>query len=127
MRTLNRIATALAVCALLSTAALAGVKTGNVNFREDVIVGDTLIEKGSYKVSYDDETKELKIIDDGKVVATATATLSDAKTVGRYKPLYTSLTAKDGSRLLTSVGMGGKYAQLSSERIAAVRSASNIQ
>ncbi|MDQ3805271.1 MAG: cytochrome c biogenesis protein ResB [Acidobacteriota bacterium] len=62
MRTrLQTIAIALVVCALLGTSALAGAKSRNVNFAEDVTVGDTVVEKGVYEVTYDDKAQELTI------------------------------------------------------------------
>jgi hypothetical protein len=121
-RHLQQIAVALFVCVLLGTAALADIKSKNVTFQVDVTVGDTLVKEGSYKVTFDDQTQELKVLRDGKVVAQTTARLGDIKSAGKYRPVYTTLAAADDTTLLSGVDMGGKYAIISSERVAAARS-----
>lgn len=126
MRTrLQTIAIALVVCALLGSTALAGGKSKNVSFDVDVTVGDTLVERGDYEVRFDDKSQELSIRKGGKVVAKTTATLGDSKGIGKYRTTYTTLKDASGTRLLATVDMGGKYAIISGEKIAAARSASN--
>lgn len=126
MRTrLQTIAIALVVCALLGSTALAGGKSKNVSFDVDVTVGDTLVERGDYEVRFDDKSQELSIRKGGKVVAKTTATLGDSKSIGKYRTTYTTLKDASGTRLLATVDMGGKYAIISGEKIAAARSASN--
>ncbi|PYS78854.1 MAG: hypothetical protein DMF67_08225 [Acidobacteria bacterium] len=123
MRThIQRIALALVVCALLGATALADTKSKNVTFQVDVTVGDTLVKKGSYKVTFDDQAQELKVLKDGKVVAQTTARPGEVKSAGKYRAVYTTLEAADGTTLLSGVDMGGKYAVISSERVAAARS-----
>ncbi len=125
MRTrLQTIAFALAVCTLLGTSALAGAKSRNVNFAEDVTVGDTLVERGNYEVSFDDKAQELTISRGGKVIAKATASLGEMKSTGKYRTAYTTLKDSSGARLLSSVDLGSKYAIVSGEKLAAARSAS---
>lgn len=125
MRTrLQTIAFALAVCALLGTSALAGVKSKQVRFDVDVTVGDTLIEKGSYEVTFDDKAQELTIRKGSKVVAKTSAALSELKRVGKYRPVYDTLKDSSGTILLSTVEMGGKYAVINGEKIAAARTAS---
>ena len=116
---IRRIAFALVVCALLGTSAQAGVKRNNVTFGDDVTVGDTAVKKGSYDVTFDDETQELKILKGGKVVAQTKARLGEVKSAGKYKPEYTTVKDAQGVKLVSSVSVGGKYAVVSSERVAA--------
>ena len=120
MRTaIGRIAFALAVCALLGASASAGVKRNNVTFNDDVTVGDTAVKKGSYEITFDDQTQELKIVKGDKVVAQAKARLGEVKSAGKYKAAYTTVKDAGGIKLVSSVSLGGKYAIVSSERVAA--------
>ena len=67
---------ALMVCALTGSAALAKVKSKTITVGTDFVVGDTLVKKGTYKFSFDDQTNELSIIaKDKTVVARAAARL----------------------------------------------------
>ena len=67
---------ALMVCALTGSAALAKVKSKTISVGTDFVVGDTLVKKGTYKFSFDDQTNELSIIaKDKTVVARAAARL----------------------------------------------------
>lgn len=120
-RPFRRIAFALVVCALLGTSASAGVKRNNVTFSDDVTVGDTVVKKGSYEITFDDQTQELKIIKGDKVVAQTQARFGEVKTAGKYKLAYTTVKDADGATLVSSISLGGKYAIVSSERIPAAR------
>jgi hypothetical protein len=122
---LHRIALALLVCALIQTAALAGGRSYNVSFKQDVTVGDTLVKQGDYRVSYDDEAKEVHVIRGNKVIARANATLEEDKSTSKYKPVYRTLKNNGGDVLLLAVEVGGKYAVLSSNKIAEARTASS--
>lgn len=122
---LHRIALALLVCTLFHTAALAGGRNYNVSFKQDLTVGDTLVKQGDYRIAYDEETKELQVIRGNKVVARATATLEEDKSTSKYKPVYRTLKNNGGDVLLLAVEVGGKYAVLSSNKIAEARTASS--
>jgi len=122
-----QIAFALVVCALFAAPALAGVKSTNVTFTADVTVGETLVKKGNYKVSFDDETQELKVLKGSKVVAQTKANLNELKRAGKYRYVYDTLKDAQGNTLLSTVNIGGQYAVISNEKIAKVRSEQNIQ
>lgn len=124
---IQRTATSLFMCALLGTAALADVKSKQVTIYSDVTVGDTPVKKGSYKVTYDEQSRELKLIKGGKVVAQARASVGEATDAGKAKGAYTTLRAADGTSLLATVNLGGSHAIIESEKIAAVRSELNAQ
>lgn len=115
----RRIAFALVVCALLGASASAGVKRNNVTFNDDVTVGDTAVRKGSYEVTFDDQTQELKILKGDKVVAQTKARFGEVKSTSKYKLAYTTVKDAEGIKLVSSVSVGGKYAIVSSERVAA--------
>lgn len=63
---------ALMVCALAGTAAMAKVKSKTVSIGVDFVVGNTLVKKGTYKLSFDDQTNELTVIDKDKAVVART-------------------------------------------------------
>jgi len=110
MKRLQTIALAFVVCALLTPAALAGVKTKNVTFNKDVKVGDTLVKKGNYTVKFDEESSELTILDGKKIVAKTTARLEEPKTESRYESKYRTMSDTEGNVTLLSISMDGKSA-----------------
>ncbi|HZI19240.1 MAG TPA: hypothetical protein VEY09_11650 [Pyrinomonadaceae bacterium] len=123
----QRIVLALAACALLNVFALAGVKNKSVTFDKDVKVGGALVKKGTYKVSFDEQTKELAVISGNEVVAKSTAQLEERKSASRYSTAYTSIKDAEGSNLLLSVNMGGKFAVVSDQYTAQVRQTNGAQ
>ena len=72
---INRIMVVLLVGALTSVVALAKTQKHRVTFEDDIKVNGTVVKKGSYDVKFNDETGQLSIEKDGKVVAQATARL----------------------------------------------------
>ena len=110
------------LCALVGGNALANVKSKNVHFNEDVSVGGTVVKKGDYKVSFDDQTKELTISSGKKIIVKTTASLeeSKAKTGLVSEPAYrTKLEKEGGALLLTSVYVGGASAVIGDNASAA--------
>jgi hypothetical protein len=63
----------LMVGALTSVVALAKVQKHRVTFENDMKVNGTLVKKGTYDVKFYDETGQLSIVKNGKVVAQAMA------------------------------------------------------
>ena len=116
--TLLRTALALALTALLGGAALADTKTKNIRFEDDVTLSGTLIKKGTYKLTFDDQTNELSIIRGGKVLAKAPARLEENKSAGSRAAEYKTRTA-EGNMVLTSVKIGDAYAVIGGEGSAA--------
>ena len=64
---------ALMVCALTGGAAQAKVKSKTISVGLDFVVGDTLVKKGTYKFSFDDQTNELSVIAKDKTVVAKVA------------------------------------------------------
>ena len=116
---IRRITFALVACALLGTSASAGLKKSRVNIGKDVTVGDAVIKGGDYEVTFDDQTRELKILKGRKVVARTQARFDEFKDVGKYKVAYTTVRDAQGAVLMSRVSVGGKYALITSERVAA--------
>ena len=76
----SRIIIALVVCALSATASFAKVRSSTVTFGLDFTVGDTFVKKGTYKLVFNDQTKELSILaKDKTVVAKTVAHLENRK------------------------------------------------
>jgi hypothetical protein len=69
----NRVLVVLMVGALTSVVAFAKTHKHRVTFENDLTVNGTLVKKGSYEVKFDDETNQLSVIKNGKVIAQATA------------------------------------------------------
>ena len=65
----------LMVGALTSVAAFAKVHKEKVTFDSDIKVNGTVVKKGTYDVKFDDESGQLAITKNGKVVAEAMAKL----------------------------------------------------
>jgi hypothetical protein len=78
-----RMLVAFVVCALSSSMAFAGSKVRStvVTFGMDFTVGETLVKKGTYKLSFDETKSELTVLaKDKSVVAKTVAHLEDRKT-----------------------------------------------
>lgn len=102
---MGRMLVVLMVGALTSVAALAKVHKQRVNFAEDIKVNGTVVKKGSYDVKFDDETNQLSIVKNGKVVAQAMARLESREKKANDFQLRS--TNKDNEQKLTGVTFGG--------------------
>ena len=69
----NKIVLVLVVGALTSVAAFAKVQKHKVTFENDTKVGGTVVKKGTYDLKFDDQTGQVSILKNGKVVAEAMA------------------------------------------------------
>jgi hypothetical protein len=102
---MSRMLVVLMVGALTSVAALAKVHKHKVTFEEDIKVNGTVVKKGSYEVKFDDETNQLSIVKNGKVVAQAMARLESRQKKANDFQLRS--TNKDNEQQLTGVTFGG--------------------
>jgi len=71
----SKMAVVIMVGALTSVVAFAKVHKEKVTFDSDIKVNGTVVKKGSYDVKFDDESGQLSITKNGKVVAQAMAKL----------------------------------------------------
>ena len=69
----SRVLVVMMVGALASVVAFAKVHKQRMTFNSDVKVNDTVVKKGDYEVKFDDESGQLSIVKNGKVVAQAMA------------------------------------------------------
>jgi hypothetical protein len=111
---------ALAVCAMLNVFALAGQKGRMVEFSKDVKVGSTVVKRGTYKVTFDEQTKELLILSGDKVVARSAASMEARESNSRYTSVYSTVRDSDGADLLLRVNMGDKNAVIGAALAAVV-------
>lgn len=102
---MSKVLVVLMVGALTSVAALAKVHKQRVTFEEDIKVNDTVVKKGTYEVKFDDETNQLSIMKNGKVVAQAMARLESREKKANDFQLRS--TNKDNQQQLTGVTFGG--------------------
>jgi hypothetical protein len=102
---MSRMLVVLMVGALTSVAALAKVHKQRVTFTEDIKVNGTVVKKGAYDVKFDDETNQLSIVKNGKVVAQAMARLESREKKANDFQLRS--TNKDNQQQLTGVTFGG--------------------
>ena len=98
----SRAAILLVVGAMTSLTALAMTTSRQVTFSKDVTVNGASVKAGTYKVTFDDQTGEFKLLRGKKVVANATARLE--KVTGPFRGAYA--LAPDGeSHALVSINM----------------------
>ena len=102
---MSRMLVVLMVGALTSVAALAKVHKHKVTFEEDIKVNGTVVKRGTYDVKFDDETNQLSISKNGKVVAQAMARLESREKKANDFQLRS--TNKDNEQKLTGVTFGG--------------------
>jgi hypothetical protein len=75
MKAVNRLVAVVLLGAITSGVAMAKVVKKSVTFIQPVVVNGTLVKEGTYNAVFDDQTNELSIVKDGKVVARAPAQL----------------------------------------------------
>jgi hypothetical protein len=92
---LNRIVALLVIGTFTGALAFGKTTQREVTITTPLTVNGTLVKKGTYKVSYDDETGELTIKKGKKVVATAQARVE--KTNDRYST-YTRTDSNDPTK-----------------------------
>ena len=102
---MSRMLVVLMVGALTSVAALAKTHKHKVTFEEDIKVNGTVVKRGTYDVKFDDETNQLSILKNGKVVAQAMARLESRDKKANDFQLRS--TNQDNEQKLTGVTFGG--------------------
>jgi hypothetical protein len=102
----TRIVLTFALTAVMSVMAMAGVKKDTVKFTHDTNVNGTVVKKGDYKVTYDDQSNELTIWA-GKE-ALAKATVRAGEHTFKASNITVGLKQKDNNFVLTSVTFAGQ-------------------
>ena len=101
----SRMLVVLLVGALTSVVALAKVQKHRVTFENDMKVNGTLVKKGTYDVKFDDETGQLSIVKNGKVVAQAMARVESREKKANDFQLRSTVNGDETQ--LTGVTFGG--------------------
>jgi hypothetical protein len=112
-KSLQRIAISLVLCTLLGSVALAGGKSRHVTFGEDIKVGDTVVKKGTYVVTFDEKTNELTIRSGNKVVAKTTGRMEEKKST--YPVTFLTVRDKESNVTLSGVQLGGRIVVVGGE------------
>ena len=89
---LNRIVCTLTICAVASVFALGKTRRDTITLTQEVKINNTLLKSGTYEVTFNDETNELAILKNGKVVAKTTAKLEQRNTKATRTELKTVAT-----------------------------------
>jgi hypothetical protein len=127
-KNLQRIAFALvALCTLLNaSSALAGGKNRQqITFSTDVLVGDTLVKKGTYEVSFDEQASVLTIKRGGEVVAKTSARLEDVKSKAKSSFVYRTWKNEKSDEVLSRVRFGDGAAVIGKDNAAATSAPSS--
>jgi hypothetical protein len=103
--TFSRIAVVLLVTLLTGGTLFAKTQKETVKFPTDIKVNGTLVTKGTYEVKFDEQTNELSIIKDKKVIARATASLEKRDSKSRKFVLRSSGSGDDTQ--LTGITFAG--------------------
>ena len=101
----SRMLVVLMVGVLTSVVALAKVQKHKVTFDNDMKVNGTLVKKGTYDVKFNDETGQLSIEKNGKVVAQAMARVESREKKANDFQLRS--TTDGGETQLIGVTFGG--------------------
>lgn len=99
---------ALLLCAIVAGTSLASEKNlrKTMTLTEDVMVGETVIKKGTYKVRFDAKTSEVSILDeDNDPVVQVKASVQTSENKARYNSV--SFTQKAEGKLLSSLTFAG--------------------
>jgi len=102
---LNRIAIALLITSLAGVSVYAKSKKERVTFPTNIKVNGTMVKKGVYDLKFDDETGELAIMKDNKVIARATT--NSVKRERKAKTLEIRSTGSGDETSLLSVAFSG--------------------
>ena|SRR5688572_33185248 len=91
--------------AMTFTMAIAKNRSEKVSFSRDMVVNGTVVKKGTYKVTYDEQSKEMAIWD-GKNELTKMAVRAESRT---RKPSSTEVifTERDSRSVLNSITFAG--------------------
>ena len=110
MRFIKSIALASLLCMVTTVVAFGKVKSQVITFGQDFTVNGTQIKAGTYKLSFDDKTNELTIIDRKTmaVVAKANARAERRNSSG----LNIEMQEQAGAQVLTSVAFPGERGRI---------------
>ena len=101
----NKMVAVLMVGALTGVVAFAKVHKQKVTFENDIKVNGTLVKKGTYEVKFDDQSGQLSVIKNGKVIAEAMARLEPREKKAADFKVRSTVNGNESQ--LTGVTFGG--------------------
>ncbi len=110
LKILQRVSVFVLIGVIAEGAAFAKTIKKGITFAQPVVVNGAVVKKGSYDAVFDDQTNELTIVKDRKVVARAPAQLET--TQERDHGVYLTREEGNSSTLLSVTFKGGKQATL---------------
>jgi hypothetical protein len=117
--TFSRITVLLLVALLSSSTLFAKSKKETVKFPTDLKVNGTLVSKGTYEVKFDEQSGELSIIKNNKVIAHATASVAKRENKARQFELRSFGSGDDMQ--LTGITFAGSSQDLNISGVQASR------
>src|SRR3954454_21761671 len=112
MRFIKSIALASLLCMVTTVVAFGRVKSHVITFGQDFTVNGTQIKAGTYKLSFDDKTNELSIIDKKTKAVIAKVTARAERQSASSPGVNVEMQDKAGAQVLTSVTFPGERDQI---------------
>ena len=91
--------------------ALAAEKSKKVTFSRDILVSGTLVKKGDYKVSFNDETQEMSILSGKTIVVKTKASLVNQNNIAKANEV--SFREQSNGNVLNSIRFAGESSAFS--------------
>jgi Protein of unknown function (DUF2911) len=108
MRFIKSVALASVLCMATAVVAFGKVKSHVITFGQDFTVNGTQIKAGTYKLSFDDKTNELTIIDKKTKAVVAKVNAKAERQSESATGVNVQIQEKAGSQVLTSVTFPGE-------------------
>ncbi|HEY0546126.1 MAG TPA: hypothetical protein VGC91_12170 [Pyrinomonadaceae bacterium] len=106
-KNLTRIVLAFMLCAMTGVVAFAKEKSRVVSFGTDFVVGSTQVKAGTYRVSFDDQTNQLSILDRKTKAVIAKATARLEKRDGSSRAIDMRWATKNNMQVLIGLSFPG--------------------
>ena len=110
----SKVMAVLMVGALTSVMAFAKVHKEKVTFDSDIKVNGTVVKKGTYDVKFDDESGQLSITKNGKVVAQAMAKLEQREKKANDFQLRSTTVGDETNLIGVTFGGSDKHVVITS-------------
>ena len=102
-RTRSAIIAISVICLLMGVTASAKVKTQNLTIGQEIMVGNTTVKPGTYRLSFDDQTNELTVSDSkSKEVIVKIAVRAEPRE-GKTNGLDVRLVKRGDSQVLAGI------------------------
>jgi hypothetical protein len=103
----NRLVVALLFVIMASGPTFGKVRKATITLKTDTRIGEVLVKKGTYKLKFDDQAKELSIWQDGKLIAKSAVQLQPRpKSIEGFEQI---VTLENDETKLVSVTFSGSH------------------